>query len=523
MVEGVAPPSIHRPATGWRVGEYELLSRIAAGGMGEVFVARKTGRGAFDKRVALKLLLPHLSEEPELVRRFLDEARITAQMNHPNLVQVFDIGEADGRHYLAMALVEGVSLARLLAACRRIDQPLPVPIVRLVATGLCEGLAYAHDLRDRDGRPLEVVHRDINPYNVLVSTAGAVLVTDFGIAQVAGSVRSTRPGRLLGKLAYLAPEQLAPGAKVDRRADLYAAALTIYETATGVSPFERDSEAATLDAARHAPLPDPRERRPEIDPRLAAAILRGADRDPTRRFSNAKVMLEALLDGPVARPSELGEQVQLRCAEGVGALREDRSSTTGRTRTRSLGVERAPPEPPRPSRKLKVAAAVLVAGLMAAISLALHSSRVQPPPVSSSAPATGFDPSASSSPSPARETPGPDAFGPTTPSFETSDLPISPQAPEPKPSASRSLPRGEKAASATPKKARIGYLSADASPWASVIVDGKEIDQTPISRYPLPVGTHQLVFRNPTLGKELRRVIRIEENRVKQAHAEFGP
>lgn len=523
MVEGVAPQGIAARATGWRVGEYELLSRIAAGGMGEVFVARKTGRGAFDKRVALKLLLPHLSEEPELVRRFLDEARITARMNHPNLVQVFDVGEADGRHYLAMALVEGVSLARLLAACRRIDQPLPVPIVRLVATGLCEGLAYAHDLRDRDGRPLEVVHRDINPYNVLVSTAGAVLVTDFGIAQAAGSVRSTRPGRLLGKLAYLAPEQLVAGAKVDRRVDLYAAALTIYETATGVSPFERDGEAATLDAARRARLPDPRERRSEIDARLAAAILRGADRDPTRRFSNAKVMLEALLDGPVARPSELGELVQLRCAEGVDALRDNRSSTTGRTRTRSLGVEPTPPGSPGPSPRLKVAAALLSAGLMTAVSLAFLSLRGQPPPVSSSAPAAGFDPSPSSSPGPTRETPGPDASGPPAPSFEPSNPPIPPQAPEPKPSASPSLHRREKAASVAPKRVRIGYLSADASPWASVIVDGKEIDQTPLSRYPLPVGTHQLVFRNPALGKELRRSIRIEENRVKQVYAEFGP
>jgi serine/threonine-protein kinase len=148
---------------------------------------------------------------------------------------------------------------------------------------------------------------------------------------------------------------------------------------------------------------------------------------------------------------------------------------------------------------------------VAAISFALLSSPGEPPPVSSSAPATGFDP-APWSPSPAAETPGPDAPVPTTPSLEPS-----------KPRASPSPPRGEKAESATPKKPRIGYLSADASPWASVFIDGKEIDQTPISRYPLPVGTHQLVFRNPQLGKELRRTIRIEENRVKQAHAEFGP
>jgi serine/threonine protein kinase len=510
MTEPIDPRRIEPPETGLRVGEYELLSRIAAGGMGEVFIARKTGRAAFEKRVALKLLLPHLSQEPELVHRFLDEARIAAQMNHPNLVQVFDVGEADGRHYLAMALVEGVSLARLLKACQRLDEPLPLPMVRLVAIGLCEGLAYAHDLKDRNGRPLEVVHRDINPYNVLVSAAGAVLVTDFGIAKVAGSAHATLPGRVLGKLAYLAPEQLAAGAQVDRRTDLYAAALTLYETATGVSPFQRDSEAATLDAVRQAPLLDPRERRPMIDPRMAAAILRAADRDPARRFSSAKAMLEELLDGPVARPSELGEQVELRCAQEIESLRKSLSSPTGPIRTRSLAAERISPAPHW--RKRGIQTAVMLAAGTTAIGLALLSSHGQKIQAPDSAPAT--------------ETPGAEASGGDAPVLEAPDARTWAQAPEipaPKPTAVPSPPRSEKAGSAPPKKARVGYLSADASPWASVIVDGKEIDKTPISRYPLPVGPHQVVFRNTQLGKEQRKFIRIEENRVKSIYAELGP
>lgn len=492
-----------------RVGDYELLSRIDAGRMGEVFIARKTGRAAFEKRVALKLLLPHPSQEPELVHRFLDEARIAAQMNHPNLVQVLDVGEADGRHYLAMAFWEGASLVRLLKACQRLDEPLPLPVVRLVAIGLCEGLAYAHDLKDRNGRPLEIVHRDINPYNVLVSATGAVLVTDFGIAKMAGSVHATLPGRVLGKIAYLAPEQLAAGAQADRRTDLYAAALTLYETATGVSPFQRDNEAATLDAVRQAPLLDPRERRPMIDPRMAAAILRAADREPARRFSSAKAMLEELLDGPVARPSELGEQVKLWCAEEIEALRMSLGSPADPIRTRSLAAERISPAFPWRNRGLK-AAAMLAAGT-AAIGLALllrHGQKMQ-------APDSG----------PATETPGAEASGGDGPVLEAPDARTWAQVPEvptPKPPAVPSPPRNEKAGSAAPKKARIGYLSADASPWASVIVDGKEIDKTPISRYPLPVGPHEVVFRNTQLGKELRKTIRIEENRVKPIHAELG-
>jgi serine/threonine protein kinase len=505
----IDPQRIDPPKSGLCVGEYELLSRIAVGGMGEVFIARKTGRAAFEKRVALKLLLPHLSQEPELVHRFLDEARIAAQMNHPNLVQVFDVGEADGRHYLAMALVEGVSLARLLEACQRLGEPLPLPMVRLVAIGLCEGLAYAHDLKDRNGGPLEVVHRDINPYNMLVSATGAVLVTDFGVAKVAGSMHATLPGRVLGKLAYLAPEQLAAGAQVDRRTDLYAAALTLYETATGVSPFQRDNEAATLDAVRQAPLPDPRERRPGIDPCMAAAIMRAADRDPARRFSSAKAMLEELLDGPVARPSELGEQVKLRCAEEIEALRKSFSSPMSPIRTRSLAAEQMSPTSPWRNRATK-AAAMLAAGTTA-LGLALLSSHGQKTQAPDSGPAT--------------ETPSAEASGGAVSNLEAPDARIWAQAsevPAPKPPAAPSPPRSERASLAAPKKARIGYLSADASPWASVIVDGKEIDKTPISRYPLPVGPHQVVFRNAQLGKELRKTIRIEENRVKSIHAELG-
>ncbi len=524
--ESVDVQPVEAPRTGWRVGEYELLSRIAVGGMGEVFVARKAGRGAFEKRVALKLMLPHLSQEPELVHRFLEEARIAAQMNHPNLVQVFEVGEADGRHYLAMALVEGVSLARLLKACQRPDELLPLPVVRLVAIGLCEGLAYAHDLRDRSGRPLEVVHRDVNPYNVLISATGAVQVADFGVAKAAGSLHRTLPGRVLGKLAYLAPEQLAAGARVDRQTDLYAAALTLYETATGVSPFERDSEAATLDAVRQASLPDPRERRPMIDPRMAAAIMRGADRDPARRFSSAKAMLEELLDGPVARPSELGEQVKLRCPEDIEALRESLSSPASSTRTRSLAADRLPPASLLRSRRVKTAAAVLAAAT-AAVGLALlvsHGQQAQLEAPRGGLP-TGPRPEVAH-PDPAAETSGAEAPNSALPRLEMPDAHIGAPAPEiasPAPMAAPSPRREGKAASAVPKKARIGYLSADASPWASVIVDGKEIDMTPISRYPLPVGTHQVVFRNAQLGKEQRRVIRIEENRVKPIRAELGP
>ncbi|MBK7857568.1 MAG: serine/threonine protein kinase [Archangiaceae bacterium] len=168
---------------GLRVGPYELLHKIASGGMGEVFIARRTGAQEFEKRVALKLLLPHLADDAELTQRFFDEARLAARMNHPNVVQLFDLGDDHGRPWVAMALVEGVSLALALHRAAKQRALVPLPLVRLIACGLLDGLGYAHALTDAAGTSLGVVHRDVSATNVLVTAAGAVLLTDFGIAR----------------------------------------------------------------------------------------------------------------------------------------------------------------------------------------------------------------------------------------------------------------------------------------------------------------------------------------------------
>ena len=166
---------------------YELIKKIAGGGMGEVFVARRTGMGNFEKRVALKLLLPHLVSSPELVQRFHEEARLAARMHHPNIVEIFDVGESGGRPFIAMQLVDGVTLGKLVREAGRRGERLPLPIVRHIATGLCEALQYAHALTDGKGRALQVVHRDVTPGNILISRNGAVLLADFGLASARGA------------------------------------------------------------------------------------------------------------------------------------------------------------------------------------------------------------------------------------------------------------------------------------------------------------------------------------------------
>jgi hypothetical protein len=309
-----------------RAGRYELLAKLATGGMGEVFVARQTGSGEyaalhFEKRIALKLMLPHMHADPELVHMFMDEARLAARMSHPNIIPIFDLGEADGRFYIAMQLVEGVSLSRLLRLCRVGGVLPPLPMVRLIAAGLLNALSYAHDLKDPRGRALEVVHRDITPSNVLLSASGNVLLTDFGIAKARDNLHHTRPGKTKGKCGYMAPEQMR-SSTVDRRADLFAAAVTVYELLTLVHPFVRGSELETMRAIDSgAAVTPPSVFRPELGPLACAAVLRAMAHDPGHRFSTAHEFLDALIDGPTAAAHELGAWLESICPEDLAAFR----------------------------------------------------------------------------------------------------------------------------------------------------------------------------------------------------------
>ncbi|MBX7102031.1 MAG: serine/threonine protein kinase, partial [Myxococcaceae bacterium] len=295
-------------------GPYELLNRLSAGGMGEIFVAKRTGQGAFEKHVALKLLLPHLVSDTEFIERFFDEARLVARMNHPNIVQLFDVGEADGRPFLAMALIEGLSLSSLIKAARAKKEQLPVPVVRLIAVSLLDALSYAHGLVGPKGEKLDVIHRDVTPSNVLISTAGAVLLTDFGIARASTNVYRTQPGRVRGKFAYMAPEHAAEG-KLDQRADLFSAAVTLYEALTLVSPFARQGDIATMEAVVNGEVAHPRTLRGDAPAGLSDALVQALAKAPGDRFPSARAMRAAVMDGPVASAPELAELFTRLCGD----------------------------------------------------------------------------------------------------------------------------------------------------------------------------------------------------------------
>jgi serine/threonine-protein kinase len=532
------------PPAGLYAGPYELLNRLAVGGMGEVYVARRRGAGDFEKRVAVKLLLPHLIDTPEFVQRFLDEARLSARMAHPNIVEIFDLGESDGRPYIAMQLVDGVSLAQVLALSKEHGREVPLPLVRLLATGLCEALGYAHALTDAQGVSLGLVHRDVNPSNVLISTAGQVLLTDFGIAKATSSSHQTEPGRLRGKVSWMAPEQLAAPRTVDARADVYATALTLYATLAGRNPMKRESDFEALRAVTAFVAPPPVTAfRPDATPAMAKALARCLTATKEERFPDLRALREAFVDGPVATAPEL--------AEWVRALTKGRASNPSlaalpgtqslqATPTRGPGDVPQAPHEARPRAPLWVGLAVAAAlSLSAAAWLGAGGEGVAPgqqalpPPVDERATVPTPDPAAeregSEVPQPApssvaaREKPegAPSPVAPegTLPTPSPVAVRVTPEEPTRPPRPTTPRTRGTRGFdTATPLV--VGYLTADAEPWADVLVNGRVLDRTPFARYPLKPGRYTLLFRGPN-GLEEKRPVTISAQAVTAVRVEL--
>jgi eukaryotic-like serine/threonine-protein kinase len=234
-----------RLVRGVRLGRYELLLPIAAGGMGQVWAARFVGSHGFSKLVAIKTILPLLVADAEVEKMFLDEARVAAMVHHPNVCQTLELGDESKTLYMVMEWVDGASFRELVRTESRGINPVPPPIAARIVADVCAGLHAAHDLVDDDGNHLEVVHRDVSPQNVLLSGDGAVKVTDFGLVRALGRLHVTRASRPKGKVGYMAPEQLS-GGTIDRRADIFSAGCVLYEATTGQPPFPGDGEPQVI-------------------------------------------------------------------------------------------------------------------------------------------------------------------------------------------------------------------------------------------------------------------------------------
>lgn len=474
----------------YTIGPYVLGQRLGHGGMGEVYVAaRIDGTGG---PVALKLLLPHLSEHRPAVEMFINEARLVAHMAHPNVVRILDVGVDGNRYYLAMELVAGVPLTALIAGLARARQVLAPELVLHIAHQLFEGLHHAHTLNDGYGLPLSIVHRDISPQNVLVSVDGEVKITDFGIAKAQTSPHFTEPGRVRGKCEYVAPEQ-ARGQWVDLRADLFAAAATLAHVATLRSPFLRGGISETMRAAVLDPFPDLLGFRPDLDPRLCSALAKAAEKNPHDRFPNGRAVCEALPPPPHGAARELGALVQALCAPALAATVEATRELETHTGSRPWQLPNdtaVSPVPPPSVFARGWKAAALGAGLTA-VAMTVLMLLPEPEP---------FVPE----PIPVVVAPEPEPMEPVEePEPEVADaLPELP-VPPPRVREVRSRP----AKRTHPPRPGMGSLTVDAIPWAEVWVGGKRLGETPIAGVPLEAGEVRVKLKNPKTGNEVTRTV----------------
>ncbi|HUU02594.1 MAG TPA: TonB family protein [Myxococcota bacterium] len=275
-------------------GKYQLMRRLAVGGMAEVFLAVVRGEGGFAKHVAIKRILPHLSCENEFISMFLDEARILARFNHPNIVQIFDLGRVNNAYFLAMEFVHGLTMFKIFNLCARKKQRLPLEISAKIVSDTCDALDYAHNFAGADGTPLDLVHRDVSSQNIMLSVDGVVKVLDFGIAKAVGNLSRTRPTWLKGKAMYMSPEQIEMRGNIDRRSDIFSLGTLLYLFVTQRRPFRGETEYQVMMSIVNQEAPDPREHNVHIPAEMAAIINRALKKERDQRYQSARELREDL-------------------------------------------------------------------------------------------------------------------------------------------------------------------------------------------------------------------------------------
>ncbi|AGC47559.1 serine/threonine protein kinase [Myxococcus stipitatus DSM 14675] len=275
-------------------GKYLLLDRVNIGGMAEVWRGKQFGASGFERLVAIKRILPNIAEDEEFISMFIDEAKISVQLSHANIAQIYELGQITSSYFISMEYIPGKDMRAIFDRCRKKGEPAPVPLVAFCLSKMCEGLDYAHRKKDGMGRDMNIVHRDISPQNVLISFEGEVKVIDFGIAKAAGKATKTQAGILKGKFGYMSPEQIR-GLPLDRRSDVFAIGVCLYEMLTGERLFVGDSDFSVLEKVRKAEVPPPSTYNRRIPEALEKIVMRALAKDVDERYQYA---------------SELGDDLQ---------------------------------------------------------------------------------------------------------------------------------------------------------------------------------------------------------------------
>jgi serine/threonine protein kinase len=304
-------------------GRYILLDRIAIGGMAEIFKAKAPGLGGFEKVLAIKRLHPRYSQDADFIEMLIDEARITVELAHSNIGQIFDLGKVDDHYFIAMEYIDGRDLYRALKRLRERRMQFPLDAAAYVAMEACAGLDYAHRKRDGRGRPLNIIHRDVSPQNVLLSMEGDVKIVDFGIAKAALRAYETESGIIKGKFYYMSPEQ-ARGEHLDHRTDIFSLGIVLYEMLTGDLLYKDDDEVTLLSKVRRADIEPPSAMRPDLPTSLERIVMRALSRDREDRYPSAQHMQRDLARylrdaGAVFNKARLGQLMRELYVEAMDA------------------------------------------------------------------------------------------------------------------------------------------------------------------------------------------------------------
>jgi eukaryotic-like serine/threonine-protein kinase len=331
------------------LGAYQILDHLRSGGMASLYLARRRGAAGFARPVAIKVVHPHLALDETFVRMFLDEAHLCSRIRHPNVVHVEELAEERGTYYLAMEYVEGGSLAQLLSELAKRERPLEASIAVRIAANIADALHAAHETRGDDGAPLEVVHRDVSPQNILLDRHGHVKLIDFGIARAQGRDVVTTTGTVKGKFRYMSPEQ-ANAEPVDRRTDVFALGVVLWEMLAMRRLYDASSDAGVLTQLRDLEPPPPSaHHRGSIPAALDAVVLRALARDPDDRFPSAyelrRAMIAAMPEAASSDPMELASLVELALADTI-AERQRASHPERHAATATRDAPRAALETP---------------------------------------------------------------------------------------------------------------------------------------------------------------------------------
>ncbi len=522
--------------SGENFGPYKLIRRLAAGGMGEIWLAEQKGSAGFSKRVVVKTILECFADDPALVEMFLDEGRIAANLTHPNIAHTFDLGQcgkgADAPYYIAMEYVHGRDLRDLLITNIDRKQFIPLNLVLRIIADVCQGLHHAHTVKTPEGQPDGIIHRDVSPQNILVTFDGIVKIVDFGVAKATERASKTKSGVLKGKYAYMSPEQVR-SKPMDARSDVFSVGVVMYELVTGRRLFKRDSEMKTLDAVISAVVPKPRRFDTSVPPEVEAVILKALSLRPEDRYPSAQemqlaveeVMIELQLPASSAHLAAFMQKI-------YGGEAEDEDKYAGRgSRSRSelmrkmeslpevgdraaLKLERTasftpmsglkPAEPsvreptrnllmprkaaPQKRRPWLMPAFVLMALLLGvggyfAVSYLMKGATAEVEP------AAALEPSVRPPPSPPPETraePEPE------PRPEPKPEPQPETRPEPVPQKTHKAKRPPRKRRRAAVKKPAGLITVTTEPPADIFMDGRKLGRGSIERLKVKAGKHKL-------------------------------